>query len=61
MAKYEYMSVRISPTLREQLQAEADAKGIRPTELIRWLIVNACERGGRTRGPKEEMSNAVRR
>jgi hypothetical protein len=42
MATSSMLQVRISHTLRDQLEREASKKGLRPTELIRYLIFTTC-------------------
>jgi hypothetical protein len=54
MAENPYLAVRLSPTLRSQLKAEAAVRGIKPTDLIRMLVVDFCDNHSRARGPKEE-------
>jgi antitoxin component of RelBE/YafQ-DinJ toxin-antitoxin module len=53
-----YIQVRISPTLRAQLKAEAEARGLRPTELIRLLVVDCIDNHSRVR--KQEQQEVVR-
>jgi hypothetical protein len=42
MATNQTLQVRLSPTLRGQLEREASRKGIKATELIRHLIASTC-------------------
>jgi hypothetical protein len=47
MATNSMLQVSISATLRDQLEREANRKGVKVTELIRHLILANC-------GPREE-------
>jgi hypothetical protein len=37
-------NVRISPLLRDRFFAEAELKGVKPTDLIRFLMVHYLDR-----------------
>jgi hypothetical protein len=39
-----YIQVSISPTLKARLKAAAQSRGLQPTELIRFLVVDYCDR-----------------
>jgi hypothetical protein len=39
----ENLQVKLSPRLREILDEHAQARGIRASELVRWLIIEHCE------------------
>jgi hypothetical protein len=44
MVANEYLQVRVTPKLRQQLKQEAAFLGIRPNELVRMLIAERCSR-----------------
>jgi hypothetical protein len=58
MAENRYLAVRMTPQLRQQLEAEAKVRGIRTTELMRQLAVEFLDRRGRAKREKTTAFSA---